>query len=157
MGVDVEPMPEALRGGGGGGEAIADEASPKLVARYLDCRLLKGYSDDFAPDRRCFHLRPLGASRNVVPVHLGDLKAVFFVRDFAGDPRYQERKHFDPTAQPVGRRVEVIFHDGELLVGSTVTGYLPERPGFFFTPADPRSNNLRVFAATGAVRAVRYF
>lgn len=133
-----------------------EETQPKLVARYLDCRVLKGHSDDFRPDRRWFHLRLLGSAQPPALVHLSDLKALFFVRDFAGDPRYQERKTFGETARPVGRRIEVLFHDGELLVGSTLTGYLPERPGFFFTPADPRSNNLRVFAASGAIRAVHY-
>jgi hypothetical protein len=81
---------------------------------------------------------------------------VFFVRNFAGDPRYNERKHFDGAVQPVGRKVEVSFQDGEVLVGSTTTGYSPDRRGVLFTPADPRSNNLRVFAVCEALKAVRY-
>ncbi len=32
----------------------------------------------------------------------------------------------------------------------------PNRPGFFLFPADPKSNNVRVFAVTTAVRKVHY-
>jgi len=41
------------------------------------------------------------------------------------------------------------------LIGSTV-GYEPRRPGFFFIPADPRSNNLKVFAVSRAVMKVQF-
>ena len=34
--------------------------------------------------------------------------------------------------------------DGEVLVGSTL-GYDPKRQGFFIFPADPKSNNVRVY------------
>jgi hypothetical protein len=51
--------------------------------------------------------------------------------------------------------VEITFTDGETLVGSTL-GYDPKRPGFFIFPADPESNNARVFALSKAVRLVRY-
>ncbi|MGH7267802.1 MAG: DUF6982 domain-containing protein [Candidatus Rokuibacteriota bacterium] len=43
----------------------------------------------------------------------------------------------------------------DALVGYTL-GYDPARAGFFLFPADPQSNNLRVFAVTAAVRRVRY-
>lgn len=129
----------------------------KVVARYLDTRLLKGITEDFHPDKPRFTLRPAAAGPpEPRPVEVRDLKAVFFVRDFAGDPRYQERKGFEASEQPMGRKVEVTFQDGEVLVGSTTSGYAPDRTGFFLTPADPRSNNVRVFAVAGAVRAFRY-
>ena len=134
-----------------------DEPRQKVVARYADTRVLKGYATDFHPESLHFHLRPATPEApSPVRVQVGDLKAVFFVRDFAGDPRYNERKDFDGAVQPVGRKVEVTFHDGELLVGSTTAGYAPDRTGFFFTPADARSNNLRVFAVCDAVKAIRY-
>lgn len=132
----------------------------RIVARFTDGRVLKGYSADFAPDRTRFHLMPAGggdrpsAVRGLpVEVPLPALKAIFFVRDFAGDALYQERKRFDQLDGRQGRKVAVTFADGEVLVGYTVA-YDPRRPGFFLYPADPRSNNLRVFAVAGAVRAV---
>jgi hypothetical protein len=42
-----------------------------------------------------------------------------------------------------------------VLVGSTV-GYAPQRLGFFLFPVDPKSNNLRVFVISAAVRKVRF-
>jgi hypothetical protein len=133
----------------------------KIVARFTDGRVLKGYSSDFAPDRPRFHLaltrgpgEPAGASGDrAVEVPMPALKALFFVRDFAGDARYQEQKRFDELDGRQGRKVAVTFADGEVLIGYTVA-YDPRRPGFFLYPADPRSNNLRVFAVARAVRAV---
>ena len=58
-------------------------------------------------------------------------------------------------AAPQGRKVAVTFHDGEILLGSTL-GYRGEGNGFFVHPADPRSNNLRVFVAPGATREVKF-
>jgi hypothetical protein len=54
-----------------------------------------------------------------------------------------------------GRKVEVIFKDGEALVGST-QGYQADRPGFFMVPADPQSNNERIFVVAKAVQKVSF-
>ena len=88
-------------------------------------------------------------------MRIKDLKAVFFVRDFGGDPSYHERKQFAEGERTPGRRVQVAFKDGEVLVGTTL-GYNPGRPGFFFIPVDPKSNNLKVFAVAAAVTNVRF-
>lgn len=129
----------------------------KIVARYADGRVMKGYSRDFSPNKPHFHLflADAGLSDKAVEVRISDLKAVFFVRDFAGDPAYNERKEFAEGERPPGRKLEVTFKDGEVLVGSTV-GYDPHRAGFFFIPADPKSNNLKVFAVTRAVSNVQF-
>jgi hypothetical protein len=50
--------------------------------------------------------------------------------------------------------VEVTFQDGEVLVG-TVRHVSAENLGFFLTPADPASNNLRVFVVAKAVAQLR--
>jgi hypothetical protein len=134
----------------------------KVVARYADGKLVKGYTYDFARGRRRFHVfTSRDASGELIPILLGDLKAVFFVRDLAGNPRYDERKQFADADAAPGRRVEVTFKDGEVLIGFTESEIYaaPEvyvRPGLFFTPADAGSNNLRVYAVTGAVRRFRY-
>jgi len=129
----------------------------KIVVRYADGRVAKGFTQDFFPNKSRFHLFPkenttFGESKEI---QLRDLKAVFFVRDFDGNAQYNEQKYYEPGARPTGRIVEVSFNDGEVLVGSTLS-YDAKRPGFFFFPADPKSNNLRVYAVTKAVRIVRY-
>jgi hypothetical protein len=118
--------------------------------------VIKGYSYDFSVDAPRFQLYPLGgqAKRRTIEAHVRDLKAVFFVRDFVGDPQYAERQVFAEGERPLGRKVEVVFIDGEVLTGYTL-GYDQQRPGFFLFPADARSNNLRIFVVSAAVREVR--
>jgi hypothetical protein len=130
----------------------------KLVARYLDGRLVKGYSLDFLPSRGLFHVVPLNdvgdpVDRSHVVIPLGQLKAAFFVRDFAGNPAYVGRTSFERW--PAGRRLEVTFLDGEVIVGSTLS-YREGGAGFFVTPADTESNNVRLFVVSTATRSVRF-
>jgi len=129
----------------------------KIVARYQDGRILKGQTGDFVPTKAVFHLTLIDAPRDAKPVkvHLADLKAIFFVKDFVGD---HERKdvHEFPAGKPgVGRRIRVTFQDGEILVGTT-QGYDNTRPGFFVIPADPGSNNERCFVVTRATKQVSF-
>jgi hypothetical protein len=56
---------------------------------------------------------------------------------------------------PPGLKLEVIFTDGEVMVGSSMLSYDPKRPGNFIIPADPKSNNIRVYAVSSAVKSVR--
>jgi hypothetical protein len=116
-------------------------AQSQVVVRYRDGRLLKGVTSNFLPARDGFHVQtPKG---EVAAVSQGELKAVFFVRDLAGDPK-----------RPApGRKIRVEFADGEVIVGTT-QGYQPNRPGFFVFPADAGSNNERCFVVTAATRRV---
>ena len=127
----------------------------RIVVRYLDGRLLKGFSQDFHTARPSFHVSAAMTGLDVRPVlvPMQQLKAVFFVRDFNGDPGYVERRSFEQRAP--GRRIEVTFLDDEVLLGSTL-GYRSDGTGFFMTPADSDGNNLRVFVLPGAVRHIRY-
>ena len=128
----------------------------KVVVRYLDGKIIKGFSHDFSPNKDRFHVYPADKSSSEgTEIFFRALKALFFVRDFAGDAQYNERKEYTQEDKPSGRKIEVTFKDGEVLVGTTVA-YDPNRPGFFFFPADPKSNNIRVFAVTTAVKKVRY-
>src|SRR5262245_35874620 len=125
----------------------------KVVARYLDGRLVKGYSFDFGPAQSRFHVfaEPT-ASGASTQVFLRDLKALFFVRDLAGDPTRHDGTKFPPGVA-TGPHVEVRFRDGEVMVG-TAEGSTADSPGFFLVPADPGSNNLRVYVLTAATRSV---
>jgi len=129
----------------------------KVVVRYSDGRVIKGVTKNFLPNKNRFHLSLADKpSREAVEVFVNDLKAVFIVRDFIGDLSYEERKKRPEMEKPFGRKVEVTFVDGEVLVGSTL-GYDLKRQGLFVFPADPTSNNLRVYAVSSAVREMRYF
>ena len=130
--------------------------STKVVARYSDGRVIKGFTQDLFPNKDSFHLFPANeSSAEAVEILLRRLKAVFIVRDFNGNPLYEERKVYMEGEKPIGRKLEVTFVDGEVLVGSTL-GYDPKRQGFFLFPVDPKSNNERVLAVSSAVKQVRY-
>lgn len=127
----------------------------KIVARFQDGRILKGHSEDFLPAKGHFHLSLIDAAPDTKPVavSLAELKAVFFVRDFAGNRSHVDLRVFDPSQRVVGRKLRVVFQDGELMVGLT-NGYQPGRPGFFIVPADSASNIERAYIVTAATREV---
>ncbi len=127
----------------------------RVVARFLDGKLLKGTSEDFFPNRPLFHIQPADGG----PAHevqCRDLKAIFFVRDFAGDPNRHDIQGFvdGPGVTARGKKIAVRFKDGELVCGYTLT-YTPERKGFFMFPADEGSNNLRIYVMTHATASVK--
>jgi hypothetical protein len=125
----------------------------RIVARFADGRLMKGTTQDFAPAKEAFHVIGSEGGARPVKVLLADLKAVFFVRSLVGNPSYDEVKAFGGSV--TGRKVQVTFKDGETLVGST-QGYQPDRPGFFLVPADPQSNNERIFVVAKAVDKIGF-
>jgi len=128
----------------------------KVVVRYVDGRRVKGFSQDFFPNKDRFHVYPAAKpSGETVEVLLKELKAIFFVKDFVGNAMHHERKEYIEGEKPSGRKMEVTFKDGEVLVGTTL-GYDPSRTGFFIFPADPKCNNIRVFAISTAVKKVRF-
>ena len=127
----------------------------RLVVRYADGRLAKGFCQDFFPPRGHFHLWqvPSALSRARVTIPIGDLKAVFFVRDFDGNPCYVEQADHSRPAN--GRRIAVTFLDDEEIVGTTMN-YQPGALGFFVQPLDERSNNIRAYVVSRSVRHVRF-
>jgi hypothetical protein len=128
----------------------------KVVARYLDGKRIKGFSQDFFPNKDRFHIYPATKPPGeAVEVLVQDLKALFFVRDFAGNYQYNERKSYLEGERPSGRKIEVTFKDDEVMTGSTL-GYEANRPGFFIFPADPKCNNIRVYVVSNAVKRIRF-
>ena len=128
----------------------------KVVARYRNGAIIKGFTRNFFPNKDLFHIsppdNPYGDPKGIL---MKDLKAVFFVRDFTGNSQYKERKRFDEIQKPSGHPMEVAFSDGEVLVGSSL-GCNSNQPCFYILPADPKSNNMRVFVILSAVKNIRY-
>ena len=114
--------------------------------------LVRGFTNDFHPSKPHLHLTPEDGAGEPTFVALAQLKAVFFVRDFAGDPTRVDQNDFKNAGH--GRKVEVAFQDGEVLLGTTLA--YREGGGFFVHPADAGSNNMRVFVAPGAILHVRF-
>jgi hypothetical protein len=116
--------------------------------------VLKGFAFDFFPNRVVFHISPVEAApgAQAVEVSVSELKAVFFVKDFVGNAKYDDVKAFN-SAQVIGRKMTVRFSDGETLAGTT-QGYDRQRPGFFLIPADPQSNIERCYVVVAATTEV---
>ena len=132
----------------------ASRSPGRVVVRYVDGRVVKGYAD-FDPDEPSFRLVPRDdPATDGIDVRVKDLKALFFVRTFDGDPAHDESKDLYQERPPGTRKVSVHFRDGEELVGHT-RQLDRHRAGLFFVPLDPRSNNLRVFAVFDALAGVR--
>ena len=121
----------------------------KVIARFKDGTLMKGQTTNFFPNKINFHLElPSG---EVVDIETGQLKALFFVKDFEGDKNRKDS--YNDAVPGGGRKVQIKFKDGESVIGYS-QGFSPDRPGFFVIPADTQSNNERFFAvrtATGKV------
>jgi hypothetical protein len=127
----------------------------KVVAHFLDDTLLRGTTLDFFANRSSFHLKPQDGGP-VREVHCKDLKALFFVKDLAGLPGRESVRGFvaGPAETNQGKKIAVRFQDGELLCGYTLS-YSAGRDGFFVTPADTTSNNLRVYVLSAATEEVQ--
>jgi hypothetical protein len=127
----------------------------KVVAHYADGKAVKGFTNDFILGKEFFHLSVAGAAPGTKPVLVGtsELKALFFVKEFAGDPGRRDQQEFDPKRPSEGHKIRVEFKDGEVLVGFT-NGYKPGRPGFFLVPADPAANNDRCYVVTAATQTI---
>jgi len=127
-----------------------------VVARYRDGRIIKGVTYDFGPQKRGFHVNPLGEDvGKVSEVLFSELKAVFFVKTLEGRKGPLSPKELlEERSEPAGPiKVKITFLDGETLVGTT-HGYTVEREGFFVVPLEKDSNNLRIFIISSAVKQI---
>jgi len=126
----------------------------KVVVRKWDHVVVKGFVDSAS------YLRPSGIEMldregRAVVIPLPEIKGVFFVREFEGDPQRSERKLFLSRPRMAGLWVQMTFKDHEVLEGllpSNLVEFGPE--GFLVTPADLYSNNLRIFVPRTALSKI---
>jgi hypothetical protein len=124
--------------------------SQKVVAHFIDHAVVKGTSMDVDPGKPRCHVRT--EDRQTVEVDLDQVKALYFVKDFAGRPDYnetQEPKEGDSRLRG-SHQVQMTFQDGEQL-SALMNRYPPNRPFFFVLPIDPSSNNIRILVNREAV------
>jgi len=126
----------------------------KVVVRRLDHGLIKGFADAAA------YLGPNGIEMldrqgRAVVIPMTEIKGVFFVRDFEGNPQRSERKLFQSRPRLAGLWVQMTFKDKEVLEGLLPSNLVEVGPeGFLITPADLYSNNLKVFVPRTALSQV---
>jgi hypothetical protein len=132
----------------------------KVILRFVTGKMLKGFIKDLKLTDETLFIED--ESSHQLKVRLKELKAIFFVKRFEGNPSYQERKNF-AGARPNARRVFIKFKDGESMVGY-IEGDIPWKMGFFLeptkdkgfyiVPVDERSNNIRILVISTAVKDV---
>lgn len=127
----------------------------KIVVRFRDETMVKGYTHDFNPNKEIFHVAKAQEGNGVVEVSTADMKAVFFVKSFEGD---KEHPNFDDFSMEKfksipGLKLKIVFFDNEVIYGSS-HGYSPQRKGFFIFPANKELNHERVFVIRDATVSV---
>jgi hypothetical protein len=127
----------------------------KVIAHYRDGRIVKGHTSDFTPGQDWFSLAPLDYTIGGKPsqIRIPDLKGIFFVHNFMGDPTYTKINTFTINPNLSGSRVKVTFRDGEVLQGIAPEP-TSDRAGFIVIPADKFSNNKRCYVVRAAIREV---
>lgn len=134
----------------------------KVVVHLADRKLLKGYMDmadslagagivcnsHSAPEQVEVELLTGGRAS----IDLKSAKALFFVKEFDGQPQYSDLRFFRRTPEFAGLWVRVRFHDDELAEGLVQNSldFLLNR-GFLMKPSDPRSNNRFIYALKSAL------
>lgn len=115
----------------------------KLILRMKDGSMLKCTSR--IPFSAAFeNVTVINEKGEVLKIPVSDIKAIFFVKDFNGNPNYKAGAEFGDASPKAGKTVSVKFHDGEIIKGKVIN--LAEgQNGFFLYPADPLDNNEKVF------------
>ena len=117
-----------------GGEVIPGFANKELIKNSLEIISNKGQERTF---------------------RLESLKAVYFVKDFAGNPEYNEIKFL--TEEPTGSMlwVRLKFYDGEVQEGKVPNDLeLFCAPGFFLWPLDRDTNNECVYVIKSSLKSL---
>ena len=116
----------------------------RVVIRKLDKGLIKGFID---PNGYLANeIEVLDRDGRLVHVPMSEIKGVFFVRDFEGNPDRAERKIFRSRPRLAGLWVRMTFKDTEVLEALLPNNLLDIHPlGYLVTPPDVYSNNLRIF------------
>jgi hypothetical protein len=135
----------------------------RVVARFNDGRVLKGYTKEFEIESDFFVLDEVGSGKEH-RIAVADLKALFFIKSFEGNKTYREKKAFGISANK-GHKVYIKFNDRESLVGFVEGDVLWDKgfflskdgskaKGFFMIPVDSDSNNTKVFVVGSSVKDV---
>jgi small nuclear ribonucleoprotein (snRNP)-like protein len=131
----------------------------KVVIKYQDGTIIKGWLNNFNPNREVFFVNPLKeySDKDKLDINMQNLKAIFFVKDFVGDKNYQKVRSFEyyNIDTPSQRRIIVHFKDGEDIYGTSYS-YNPTKIGFFVYPIGHMDNNIRIFAINSAVENVEF-
>ena len=122
----------------------------KVIVRKMERDSMNGFvaPANFVHEGK---LELLNTSGNVVGIDLRDIKAVYFVREFA-DSDTLSRKTFANRPRTEGLWVRLRFKDNEVLEGMMPNDLSQTTAdGFLINPPDLRSNTQRIFVPRSAL------
>ena len=121
----------------------------KVIVRKMDRDTVSGYvSAEFLADGK---IEVLNTAGNVVAIELGDVKGVYFVREF-GDSESLGRKTFTSRPRTEGLWVRLKFRDNEIIEGMMPNDLVQDGgDGFSIIPPDTRTNTQRIFVPRAAL------
>jgi hypothetical protein len=122
----------------------------RIVVRYSDGRVHKGFTGDFVPTKNLFHLISAKDPTKQLAVQVSALKAIFFVKDFKGNPARLDKPGVHPSLTQRGKQLKITFRDGEVFYGMS-EGFHPDAIGFFILPGDMECNIVRAFIVNAFV------
>jgi hypothetical protein len=125
----------------------------KIVVHMRGGAIHKGITHDFEPDAATFYLLPAEGGGVPRRIDVSEMKALFYVKDYVGNRDFVARRQFD-EAMRSGRKAIVVFSDGEEIWG-TVGDDVDGAAGFYFFPADPQDNNVRIFVVRASLKELR--
>jgi len=140
--------------------SVSDSPRVEKVVIQLADRRIKGYLESpnwntieellsHAPSGspETFRIRRL-ESDTFEEISARDIKAIFYVNCFEGDPEHKPLNFHTRAPIVHGIWMRLQFRDGEIMEGivHNSTRYLVD-PGFFMVPTDPGSNNKLVYVA----------
>jgi hypothetical protein len=132
-------------------EKVVVQFGTRMVKGYLESpvwttieELLSG-APPSSPES--FQVRLL-ESNTVEEIPVKDVKAIFYVHSFEGDPNHKVLSFYGNSPIVHGIWMRLQFHDGEVIEGIVHNSirYLVD-PGFFLLPTDPGSNNKLVYVS----------
>ena len=148
-------------------EADSGRGFEKVVIR-IGHEVIKGFLEIDARDTLDALLRNVSAAPptlvrirrldddTIHDIPIEDTKAVFYVRDFGGDPDHRELHFYRGAPIVHGVWIRLEFDDGEVMEGlvHNTIRFLVD-PGFFVRPTDPNSNNRLVYVVKKCLKECR--
>ncbi len=126
----------------------------KVVVRKQDGEVIHGFAGERMLDKDVRILDRKGKERSF---ELADLKAVFFVHDFEGDPDYQDLRFLGKQEPSSMVWVRIEFQDGEVLEGKVRNNIdLLSSHGLYVWPSDQETNNKRTFVVRRAIKSFAF-
>lgn len=123
-----------------------------VVAHFMNGDIMKGLSMDVAPGKPFCHIR---TEEGISKVEFKDLKALYFVKDLAGDSKRDDVQEVqqDDIRLRGSKLLEIVFKDDERMV-VLCNRFPPNTDRFFVLPVDMDSNNDRILVNRGAVASI---